>query len=134
MAPQQAARDDCGQARLEKCEAMGAAGTLAAMMNAANIARPWPIAISRFEPAACAFVAGSVCREMIRNPGESPVHHGQDNKAVSAREDQRRHTAHSVYLAVGNDASSRRCACATKHRDRSLLVRDAPSAKLTQCL
>ena len=45
------------------------AGTLAAMMNAPSIPRPWPTAISRFEPASCALVMGSVCLEMIRNSG-----------------------------------------------------------------
>jgi hypothetical protein len=42
---------------------------IGAIQNAANIASPWPIAISRFEPASCGLVAGSVCLDMIRNSG-----------------------------------------------------------------
>ena len=45
------------------------AGTLAAIQNAANIASPCPPAISRFEPASCELVAGSVRLEKIRNSG-----------------------------------------------------------------
>jgi hypothetical protein len=44
-------------------------GTLAAIENAANIARPWTTAISRFEPASCGLVDGSVRLEKIRNSG-----------------------------------------------------------------
>ena len=44
-------------------------GTLAAIQNAANAARPWPTAIIRFEPASCGLVDGWVDLEMIRTSG-----------------------------------------------------------------
>ena len=44
-------------------------GTLAAIKNAVNAAKPWPTAISRFEPASCGLVDGSVRLEKIRNSG-----------------------------------------------------------------
>jgi hypothetical protein len=44
-------------------------GTLAAIKNAANAARPCATAISLFEPASCGLVDGSVRLEMIRNSG-----------------------------------------------------------------
>jgi len=44
-------------------------GTKAAIANAPNTARPWPIATTRFEPASCSLVDGSFRPETIRNSG-----------------------------------------------------------------